>query len=1333
MRELEAFNFLRTLLLLLLLASSLLPSAFAKIENLQHDRLVDGNEKEAEQQCANIDHHDSSEYAGDQVGDFDNYHDSCELWANQGECNANPSYMLTDCRKSCRKFYRDNDDSFCLPINKCGLYVAISSIPNAGLGMYTAGPLSPLSNIFHPEIIINTIDVGYHQQLHRDFLRQENGEWSGQTSNGLIDKHIRCQEWSRVGECKANPNYMLNTCKRSCTEKPDENKDDEHWWLPSNYFWEPKSTYSIYDAMHVDSLVPGLGMLANSHPGLVNAQLNSHPYIDTAGLQRDIDPGAGAYSTRHGLSYFTTSAIASGMELFVDYGNEWFETREKKIGTLPLSKDYPLADELLSGFFKFVERKQQNETDNSFAQEMLSFVRNDLVSRERTRMAIPSTLQDAKKALDKGAALHSIPNAVRSQEWLEQNGQCLDNIVPRSSTLPQAGRGAFAMRPLSEGDVIAPAPMIHFRRSDLHMYSHESIDKGIEYKGEQLLLNYCYGHPDSSLLLFPYSPVTALINTKLDKSMVNARIQWSTMPNHHNEWLDLSVEEVLSNQYAGLMMEFVATRDISKGDEIFIDYGHSWKQAWNSHLNQWYPPTSGIEDHERVEILNAEEEIRTSEEQINDPYPSNVLMICFVPKTIWDVDIKDEIIPYKLSKEKTKQSEVAWSNHGGMLRHIENSRKCSILDKYTENGNNKEVLYKATIESVRGGTIEVNGIPRLAIRFVDKANSADQYNITNAFRHEIGIPDDKFPRAWRDQALENQEDKQDHFIDNTAHWNMEDNISLHDEECRFFLAESSISGAGMTMYAGTDIEIGEYSQPEIAIHILDFKEQGRLRCEIDESKCQKKHWWLPNNYEWVGAITLGATDAIRATAMIAGLGALGNYHTGLYSAEIVTPQKNNSGLHRRKDPGAGAITTYENARFQFIRPLKKGAEVFISYGENWLTSRDDSKFIDIPLSSSYRRANKFMKTFERYSNEKRLEKQFMMDTLSFVREELVTDDRLRTAIPKTVEDLQVADTTGSELHSVPDFVRSVSWLREHGRCLDYIREGSSTILGAGRGAFARLDMPKGHIIAPAPVLQLDRALTEILWQDEDGIKKVGDQLILNYSYGHRDSSVLLFPYSPVTNLINHSPGKSANAVLQWSTLPLHRSSWTALSADDVLSKEYSGLILEFVATRNIEEGEEIFIDYGPSWEAAWNHHKKNWKPIRGADEYIPASEFNAMDNILLDKYPRNVDSLCFLPDNFVYNAESRTGEFGEERIWYHDSERYERRKMKPCSILERYGDVYTVEIKNADDERLIVSKIPRKYITFIDMPYTTDQTMPGTFRHEIHLPDSLFPLSWIGK
>jgi len=38
--------------------------------------------------------------------------------------------------------------------------------------------------------------------------------------------------------------------------------------------------------------------------------------------------------------------------------------------------------------------------------------------------------------------------------------------------------------------------------------------------------------------------------------------------------------------------------------------------------------------------------------------------------------------------------------------------------------------------------------------------------------------------------------------------------------------------------------------------------------------------------------------------------------------------------------------------------------------------------------------------------------------------------------------------------------------------------------------------------------------------------------------------------------------------------------------------EKIGLSFEYVALRDIEEGEEIFMDYGEEWEDAWEQHVK---------------------------------------------------------------------------------------------------------------------------------------------
>jgi hypothetical protein len=108
--------------------------------------------------------------------------------------------------------------------------------------------------------------------------------------------------------------------------------------------------------------------------------------------------------------------------------------------------------------------------------------------------------------------MHSFPNVIREIDWLNEHGLCLDGLRVAPSTIPQAGRGAFATRKFVKGEIISPVPVVHIERQALQMYQ-ENDDNFIENHGEQqLLLNYCYGHPQSSILLFPYAPAVNFIN-----------------------------------------------------------------------------------------------------------------------------------------------------------------------------------------------------------------------------------------------------------------------------------------------------------------------------------------------------------------------------------------------------------------------------------------------------------------------------------------------------------------------------------------------------------------------------------------------------------------------------------------------------------------------------------------------------------------------------------------------------------------------------------------------------------------------------------------------------
>ena len=121
--------------------------------------------------------------------------------------------------------------------------------------------------------------------------------------------------------------------------------------------------------------------------------------------------------------------------------------------------------------------------------------------------------------------------------------QCIcSNIVPGNSTILHAGRGAFATRFIPKGGLVAPAPVIHFAdKTALNMYNETRTIKGkIIKKNEQLttqlIHNYMFGHPNSSVVLFPYSSNVAYINHH--STEFNAKLQWaSDFEAHNQDWL----------------------------------------------------------------------------------------------------------------------------------------------------------------------------------------------------------------------------------------------------------------------------------------------------------------------------------------------------------------------------------------------------------------------------------------------------------------------------------------------------------------------------------------------------------------------------------------------------------------------------------------------------------------------------------------------------------------------------------------------------------------------------------------------------------------------------
>ena len=131
----------------------------------------------------------------------------------------------------------------------------------------------------------------------------------------------------------------------------------------------------------------------------------------------------------------------------------------------------------------------------------------------------------------------------------------------------------------------------------------------------------------------------------------------------------------------------------------------------------------------------------------------------------------------------------------------------------------------------------------------------------------------------------------------------------------------------------------------------------------------------------------------------------------------------------------------------------------------------------------------------------------------------VWDSATLNAMPKTVEEATVVFHEEIEMVYQPNATRSIDWLKENGKCVDNIISKQSTIKGAGRGAFASRDLPKGTVITGSPLHHIPIKedfipLFRTIRTDnpaEERRQEFGNQLQLNYCFGHTESTLLLCP------------------------------------------------------------------------------------------------------------------------------------------------------------------------------------------------------------------------------
>jgi hypothetical protein len=566
----------------------------------------------------------------------------------------------------------------------CGLYIAPSTIPNAGLGIFTAVSRQEDDIVGYGDPVLPVIDLPFH-----------NGKATGEFFNIFRD-------------------YVWNAHTHGMH-------------LEGNH------------SGHTQAWCPGLDSAVNGHLGLINVDRGGFEYDDAVGGHRSSSPSAGAMTPYHNQLTVALEDIPAGGELFKHYGDHWFQIRENVFGLIPMRDDYRKADKLLKSLRKMEDTLNLSQNAR---QDLYSILKQPFWA-SRTLNAIPRNYTLVTIAVSESLQALYQQFSTRSLNHLAEHGRCIDNMQPKNSTLPFAGRGAFATRELSNGSIITGSPLMHIPFGDMaKMWGTMQDEDGSivrntsNFVGFQLWYNYCFGHGDSTLLLCPYGSGVNYINH--NQTLANVKIQWAPHGTvaQNETWLHMDPSEMENIARTNLGIDYVAMRDIHQGEELFMDYGNDFEQAWREHVLKWKPTDKDLTYVSATKWNEefANEDVRTEIEQQTDPYPDNLLLCCH-PK-IW---LRGECRNFESSKLN-----IAWSRH-------EKGHLCKVHDRITDDN---RTIYTVEVRNAYNDRSRIcAGVPRQALAMMNEKYTTDWHN-HGTFRHFIGIPDEMMPQKWKNARLD---------------------------------------------------------------------------------------------------------------------------------------------------------------------------------------------------------------------------------------------------------------------------------------------------------------------------------------------------------------------------------------------------------------------------------------------------------------------------------------------------------------------------------------------------------------------------------------------------
>ena len=203
--------------------------------------------------------------------------------------------------------------------------------------------------------------------------------------------------------------------------------------------------------------------------------------------------------------------------------------------------------------------------------------------------------------------------------------------------------------------------------------------------------------------------------------------------------------------------------------------------------------------------------------------------------------------------------------------------------------------------------------------------------------------------------------------------------------------------------------------------------------------------------------------------------------------------------------------------------------------------------------------------------------------------------------------------------------------------------------------------------------------------------------------------------------------------------------------------------------------EQIFIDYGPGWVDAWNHHVFTWmsKSNNNVTSLFSSTVLNRRNDPIplgenrgssMDWIPDTLFTGCLYEDDIDWRPKDRSNissqwtDLQDDEIlalFGEDGSRFNKQRNDytgywPCLVLKKddssvddteSGETYIVRIFHSSKASVrtwwhdngvprFLTKYPRDSIRYFHKPYQSDLFLKGAFRHCIEIPDDMFPQHW---